>query len=192
MSKLAKPMPSQQELQEGFDYRDGDFYRKKANSNNVKVGSKAGHVHTDKKTGIQYIKVRFNHKKYPIHRLIWAWHGYSLEPNQQIDHIDGNSLNNHIENLRVATHKQNQENRKGANKNSKTGVKGVREHWYKSTKKWRAEIQYNGKSKHLGLYETKKDAIAARIAAEKEYYTHAPNRDNELVIEKPSGVLSFI
>ena len=182
-------MPSQQELQEEFDYRDGDFYRKKVNSNNVKVGSKAGHVHTDKQTGRQYIKVRFNHKKYPIHRLIWAWHGNFLEPNQEIDHIDGNSLNNCIENLRATTHKQNCENRKGANKNSKSGVKGVS--WAKNVKKWRAQIQNNGKVKNLGYYKNIEDAIAARIVAEKECYTHAPNRDNESV-KKPSGVLSFI
>ena len=185
MSKLAKPMPSQQELQEWFDYRDGDLYRKKANNNRVKAGSKAGYVHTDSQTGRQYVKVCFNYQMYLIHRLIWARHGYSLEPNQQIDHIDGNSLNNHIENLRAATHKQNGENRKSAQKNSKSGVKGVS--WYKSTKKWRAQIQYNGENKNLGYYETKEDAIAARIAAEKEYYTHAPNRDNELVIVEKSG-----
>ena len=189
MSKLAIPLPSQQELQEWFDYRDGDLYRKKGRRG-AKAGSKAGHVHTDKQTGRQYIHVGFNHKMYLIHRFIWAWHGNFLEPNQQIDHIDGNSLNNRIENLRAATHKQNCENRKGAQKNSKTGVKGVS--WAKKAKKWEAQIQHNGTKKHLGYYETKEDAIAARIAAEKEYFTHAPNRDNESVIEKPSGVLNFI
>ena len=190
MGNLAKPMPSQQELQEGFDYRDGNLWWKKANSNSVREGSKAGSVHTDKRTGYQRVRVCFNHKKYPIHRLIWAWHGNFLEPNQEIDHIDGNSLNNCIENLRATTHKQNCENRKGANKNSKSGEKGVR--WHKATKKWEAYINHNGIKKHLGLYETKEDAIDARIEAEKECYTHAPNRDNESVIEKPSGVLSFI
>ena len=189
MSKLAKPMPSQQELQECFDYMDGNLYRIKTNSNSVREGSKAGSVHTDKRTGYQRVRVCFNHKKYPIHRLIWAWHGNFLEPNQEIDHIDGNSLNNCIENLRATTHKQNCENRKGANKNSKSGVKGVS--WDKVAKKWYAQIQHNRKVKYLGLYETKEDAKAARIAAEKECFTHAPNRDDELV-KKPSGVLSFI
>ena len=189
MSKLAKPMPSQQELQEWFDYRDGDFYWKKGRQG-AKAGSKTGTVSTHKHTDKQYVQINFNYKKYLIHRLIWIWHGNSLEPNQEIDHIDGNSLNNRIENLRATTHKQNQENRKGANKNSKSGVKGVS--WNKARKKWRAEIKYNGKSKHLGRYVNKEDAIAARIAAEKKYFTHAPDRDNELIVEKPSGVLSFI
>ena len=172
-------MPSQQELQEAFDYRDGDFYRKKGRGGE-KGGSKAGTVHTHITTGKQYVKVKFNDKLYQIHRVIWAWHGYSLEPNQEIDHIDGNSLNNRIENLRAVTPKQNSENRKSANKNSKSGEKGVS--WAKNVKKWRAQIQNNGKVKNLGFYENIEEARAARIAAEKECFTHAPSRDDELVI----------
>ena len=188
MSK-ATPLPTQQELQEGFDYRDGNLWWKKTRQG-VKVGSEAGSVKTNPLTGKQYVQVSFKRKFYLIHRLICVWHGHSLEPNQQIDHIDGDSLNNCIENLRPTSNKQNQENRKGANKNSKTGIKGVRK--YKETRKWIAEICHNGKIIHLGLYESIDDAIAARIAAEKKYFTHAPDRDNEVVTKKPSGVLSFI
>ena len=97
--KKVKPVPSQQELQEEFDYTDGNLYWKKTNTNRVKVGSKVGWVHIDKRTGKQYIQVGFKKKYYLIHRLIWAWHGNFLEPNEDIDHIDGNSLNNCIENL---------------------------------------------------------------------------------------------
>ena len=190
MGKLAKPMPSQQELQERFDYRDGNLWWKKANNNRVKEGSKAGSVHTNKQKGKQYVQIGFNHKMYLIHRVIWAWHGYSLEPNQEIDHIDGNSLNNCIENLRATTRKQNNENRKRANKNSKSGEKGVMKLRINRKSKWCAQIQHNGKVIRSD-HETKEDAIAARIAAEKECFTHAPNRDNESV-KKPSGVLSFM
>ena len=179
-----KPLPSQQELQEEFDYRDGNLWWKKTRQG-VKVGSEAGCVRVD-----QYVQVRFKGKLYLIHRIIWAWHGYSLEPNQDIDHIDGNSLNNCIENLRAVTHKQNQENRKGTNKNSKSGIKGVR--WHKDKKKWCAQISHNGKVIYLGYYENKDDARDARIEGEKEYFTHAPDRDNEVVTKKPSGILSFI
>ena len=189
MSK-AKPMPSQQELQEGFDYRDGNLYYKKTNTNRIKVGSKAGYVHTNKHIDKQYVRVGFNYTMYRIHRLIWAWHGNSLEPNEEIDHIDGNSLNNRIENLRPTSRKQNGENRKGANKNSKSGEKGVG--LCKKARKWKARIRHNKKDIFLGYYVNKEDAIAARIAAEKKYFTHAPNRDNEVVTKKPSGILSFI
>ncbi len=183
-------LPLQQELQEAFDYRDGNLWWKKTNANRVKVGSKAGSVKTKPLTGEQYVQVRFKGKFYYIHRLIWAWHGNSLEPNQQIDHIDGNSINNCIENLRPTSNKQNSENRKGAQKNSKSGEKGVS--WRKDREKWWAQICHNGKVIHLGYYENIDDAIAARIEGEKKYFTHAPNRDNEVVTKKPSGVLSFI
>jgi hypothetical protein len=182
------PLPSQQELQEWFDYRDGNLYRKKK-TQNVKVGNKAGCVETNR-SGKQYVRVRFKVKLYLIHRLIWAWHGNSLEPNEDIDHIDGDGLNNRIENLRAVTPKQNSENTKSARKDSKSGVKGVC--WHKGTKKWEAHLGHNGKKIHLGCYKDIDEARAARIAAEKEYFTHAPDRDNEVVIEKPSGILSFI
>ncbi len=183
--RKATPLPSQQELQEWFDYRDGNLYWKKTNAYCVKVGDKTGCV----KKGKQYVHLQFKLKKYLIHRFIWAWHGNSLEPNEEIDHIDGNSFNNCIENLRPTSRKQNSENRKTANKDSKNGVKGVC--FDKKAKKWRAYICHNGKHIHLGYYVNKEDAIAARIAAEKKYFTHAPDRDNELV-KKPSGILSFI
>jgi len=183
--KKAKPLPSQQELQEWFDYMNGNLWWKKTNSNRVKVGSEAGCVNT-----YQYVHVGFKKKYYYIHRLIWAWHGNSLEPNQDIDHIDGNSLNNRIENLRAVSRKQNSENTKSAQKNSKSGVKGV--YWHKGAKKWEAQIQHNGKTIPLGYYKDIDEARAARIEGEKKYYTHAPDRDNEIVTKKPSGVLSFI
>ena len=165
MSK-ATPLPFQQELQEAFDYRDGNLWWKKTNTNRVKVGSEAGYVKTKPLTGEQYVQVRFKGKYYYIHRLIWAWHGNSLEPNQQIDHIDGNSLNNRIENLRPTSNKQNSENRKGANKNSKSGHVGVSQ---LSNGTWRADIGHDGIIEYLGVYVNKEDAITARVAGEKKY-----------------------
>lgn len=57
-------------------------------------------------------------------------------------------------------------NRDKANKNSKSGVKGVS--WSKSKNKWVAQIYYQGKSIHLGRYTEIEDAIAARKAAEED------------------------
>lgn len=75
-----------------------------------------------------------------------------------VDHINGNRLDNRKENLRYATRSQNLRNR-GAAKHSKSGIKGV--YFHRATGKWRAEMKIDGKSKHLGLFETKELAHAA-------------------------------
>jgi len=172
MSKLTKPMPSQQEYEERFLYRDGNLYNK-ISIGRVKAGSKAGTLSIDPKTGKQYWRIQFKGKTYRAHRITWILHGYLLEPNQEIDHIDGNGLNNDINNLRACTSKQNKENLKGAYKNSKSGIRGVC--WDKKSNKWRAQITHNGKGIYLGLYVTKEEAEKVVIAARKELFTHSNN-----------------
>ncbi|HDZ13321.1 hypothetical protein LCGC14_1284510 [marine sediment metagenome] len=73
----------------------------------------------------------------------------NLPENHEIDHRDGNGLDNRRSNLRVCTHRQNLQNQK-RQKNNKCGFKGV--HWNNSSKKWRAKIFVNGKNIHLGVF----------------------------------------
>jgi hypothetical protein len=68
-----------------------------------------------------------------------------------IDHINHDTLNNTRENLRAVTFAENQMNRKGARKDSKSGILGVS--WDKKSRKWRSQIQINGIKKHLGFHE---------------------------------------
>lgn len=64
-------------------------------------------------------------KHFLAHRLVWeATHG-KIPKGMCIDHIDGNGLNNSLDNLRILTYSQNAMN-KGINKNNKSGYKGVR------------------------------------------------------------------
>ena len=65
---------------------------------------------------------------------------------------------------------QTQAIRRRIQKNNTSGVRGVQ--WYEPSKKWRAVIGVNKKTIHLGYFENKKDAVAARKAAEEKY--HAP------------------
>ncbi len=89
------------------------------------------------------------------------------DPKIQIDHANGNTLDNRKSNLRVATHEQNRQNR-GAYKNSKSGYAGV--HWHRRDKVWVVYVNTNGKRTYCGEYEDKETAIAARIAAEVEQH----------------------
>lgn len=87
--------------------------------------------------------------------------------NLKVDHINGNTLDNRKENLRITTHQQNMMNR-GANKRTKSGVTGV--HYLPKYNRWNAVITVNKTTHYLGTFKTKEDAIKARKAAEKEYF----------------------
>ena len=75
----------------------------------------------------------------------------------EIDHINGNPLDNRKENLRHVTHAQNQCNSIARGGSSK--YKGVC--WKKERGKWFVQIQKNGKRCHLGYYKTEQDAAIA-------------------------------
>lgn len=81
---------------------------------------------------------------------------------QEVDHIDGDGLNNRRVNLRITTHQQNLCNQLLRTTN-KSGFKGVS--WAKDRSKWRAQITVNYKMKYLGSFKTKEMAHAAYIKA---------------------------
>lgn len=104
--------------------------------------------------------------KYVAHRLAWAY-VYGEWPDLDIDHIDGNGMNNTISNLRIATRSQNLMNA-AKRTNNVSGIRGVS--WHKQCKKWCAQIRHNKKAIHLGLFETKEAAIMARKIKEQELF----------------------
>lgn len=84
------------------------------------------------------------------------------------DHVDRTrTLDNTDKNLRIASQSQQKFNQ-GAYAGNKSGYKGVCFH--KATGKWVAQIQLNGKRKHLGLFDTKEEAYAAYCEAAKKNY----------------------
>ena len=91
------------------------------------------------------------------HRLAWAMH-YGKWPDLFIDHIDGDTLNNCITNLRQCTSSENYQNRKLC-KFNKFGFTGVSFH--KATGKFVAQIQVDKKRKHLGIFNTAEEAAEA-------------------------------
>lgn len=105
---------------------------------------------------------------YRAHRVIWAiTHGEW--PKGDVDHINGVPDDNRLCNLRSVTHKSNLRNQKRRSTN-KSGVNGVG--WYKAYEKWRAHITLGGKMKCLGYFDTKDEAIAARMAADIQHGYH--------------------
>jgi len=84
-----------------------------------------------------------------------------------IDHVDGNTLNNLKDNLRICTHGENLRNQKLSISN-KTGYKGV--YFSKERNKWCALIQVYKVKYHLGSFINLKDAARAYNEAAIKYH----------------------
>lgn len=84
-----------------------------------------------------------------------------------VDHVNGDGLDNRLENLRLCNQSQNGANRR-VQKNSSSRIKGV--HYRPDLKKWRALIKANGKLKHLGLFDSPERAAQAYREAAIEVY----------------------
>lgn len=103
-----------------------------------------------------------------VHRIVVESHIGKIPHGMVIDHRNGDKSDNRIENLRIVTSSQNGRNK--IKTNNPNGHRGV---WFcaaRPKKPWRADIQPNGKTIYLGSFVTKDEAIAARLAAELEYW----------------------
>jgi len=100
----------------------------------------------------------------PLHRyLMDCVHG----DGKIVDHIDGNTLNNDTDNLRVCTKAENCRNRK-KDSDSTSPYKGI--YWHKQAGKWRAQIVAQGKYMSLGLFPTAELAYEAYCKAVPLYH----------------------
>ena len=147
-------------LDELFEYKDGNLYRKISRNARHKVGGKVGTVASH-----GYIMVGIDGGNYLLHRLIWLKHYGTVPP--KIDHEDGNRKNNKIENLRIATSADNNQNARLRSDN-KSGVKGVR--WRSDQGKWHVVITANKTKHHLGYYEDFELAELVAIEAREKYH----------------------
>lgn len=86
--------------------------------------------------------------------------GYPISK-KQIDHINGNGLDNRKENLRIVSNRQNSMNRHHEKKSQYPGVILSPPSAGCTHKKWTARIYYNGKNHSLGYFFTEEDAFTA-------------------------------
>ena len=90
------------------------------------------------------------------------------DPKVQVDHINGNRLDNRKINLRLCTNQENSMN-KYENSNNSSGYKGV--YFDKERNKWRGSIQYNRKSiKSPKRYNTPEEAYQWYIEKSNELF----------------------
>lgn len=132
---------SAEEARKAFEYdpETGLMYRYTANSKKLVV------ARSTKRNLVSY-----KNRTYCRTYIIWLIvHG--RPPNGLVDHIDTDSFNDKLKNLREATRSQNMAN-SVLSKCNKSGAKGVS--WNTSKKKWVASIRFNCKRINLGYFNT--------------------------------------
>lgn len=131
---------------------------------NTKFAGKPAFIHVDANG---YVVGRILGKRQKAHRIAWLY--VFGEMPSMVDHINGDTEDNRIANLRIITPSENQKNCKRRTDNS-SGCTGVV--WYKSIGKWGATYFSKGKRHHLGVFENFDDAVTARKAAEQKHEYH--------------------
>jgi hypothetical protein len=134
------------------------------NSWNAKFANKPAFTATD---GKGYKVGALNYKLIRAHRIIWLL-SYGEWPNT-IDHINGNKLDNRLDNLRSVSHAENMRNLP-IKSNNTSGYLGVT--WAKRDKKWSVRIKHNGRTHSLGNFAILSDAIRKRKEAEEQFGYH--------------------
>lgn len=164
---------TQDQLKNLIDYDPvtGIFRWKVCLKNGARPGDIAGHADP---TG--YTKLRLNGAYWKAHRVAWFYvHGEW--PESVVDHINHNTHDNRIVNLRAVSINENRQNMsKYANNTS--GFKGV--HKFKGNGKWQAQIKHLGKRFHLGFFENIEDAAAAYAAAAAKLHIYNPAAQSAL------------
>ena len=134
----------------------------------ARKGAEAGCVYCNPTSGKLYRRAMVCGRRFREHRLAFLYMTGEF-PENDVDHIDGNGVNNAWTNLRAVTRAENQKNSRMPITNT-SGVVGVS--WVKTCRKWFAHIGVNNSNKGLGYFHNKEDAIAARKAAEVLYGFH--------------------
>jgi len=148
-----------------YDPETGEFCWRIGRSG-ARVGVVAGSL---ERTG--YRRIWLDGRRYLAHRLAW-FYVYGRWPAEQIDHIDGDKLNNRIANLREATMQQNNRNKRVQSNNS-SGYKGAS--WDGHLGKWRAYIYVSRRRIYLGLYPSAAEAHRAYCEAAMRHHGEFAN-----------------
>lgn len=159
-----------------FDHRDGNLFWKNRPREHFRTergykvfcsqfaGKEVGCLSVYKEE--KRVVINLNGKRIYRYQIIWTLH-YGEWPRIGIDHINRDSTDDRIENLRLATKSQNMANTEIKSTNT-SGLKGVS--WYKATSKWRARITVKGKKVYLGYFGTPEEAHAAYCKAAREHH----------------------
>jgi hypothetical protein len=146
---------SKEQAQSTFIYNNGSIYWREKKGKRV-MSKPAGWV-----DAFGYMKVKVKGIGYRTHNIIYNYHNGLIPEGYSVDHIDRNTLNNNIINLRIATHSEQVFNR-GIMKNNTSGVKGISFHQKRN--RWVVRCVVDGLNKYFGQFKTLEEAISKRMS----------------------------
>lgn len=166
---------TQEMAKEWFSYNPdtGEFVRLKRYDSYGKIQSVRTPVTSKNNRGYYWTGV-FG-KTCLVHRLIWLWMT-GEHPSDEIDHVNGDRIDNRWINLRDVSAFENSRNQ-GTRKDCTSGVRGVTRcdrTNHRGRSKWVARISHKGKRYSLGRFDKFEDAVNARKKAERDFKYH-PN-----------------
>ena len=147
-------------------YEDGKFYSrairygketKKEIWNEITFSPNRGYLIFNIKINNKYRSIAYHRLVYKFHHPDWDMEDSST--NNSIDHKNGNTQDNRIENLRCVTHQENQWNQTKAKGYSKS-----------PSGSYLAKIKVNNKTIHLGTYKTEEEAHEAYLKGKEKYH----------------------
>lgn len=100
--------------------------------------------------------VCFNGRPHLVHRIVWVLRNDCIPKGFEIDHIDGETLNNKITNLSLKTRAHNTRARVKMNSRNTSGFTGVR--WNNQRNKWQGRCFRDYREYHCGFHDSKEDA----------------------------------
>lgn len=137
----------------------------------AKAGAVVGNVMTTQ-DGKKYLQFMALGTMYLVHRVVFLLMTGEFPPDE-VDHEDGNGLNNIWTNLRAVSRTENARNHKRSKHNT-SGCRGVR----KTGNSWEAYIYRDSEIVRLGCFRDKDEAVAARKKAERDFGYH-PNHGSD-------------
>jgi hypothetical protein len=157
---MANPNLTAERLRQLVDYDpETGIFTWKIKRKKVVVGERAGRMMN---SGYQAIGIEYG--LYLAHRLAWLY-VYGEWPKHNLDHINGNRLDNRIANLRDVPQVVNAQNRRRA-----LGRSGLIGAFTAKAGRWRSQIRINGSQVPLGFFDTAEEAHQAYLTAKRRLH----------------------